>query len=65
MTDREERVQHHPVHAVIAAVDQVPVPLSEVISHPPTVEVTRASDQDISHTAPEGPLLPGEVPDGA
>ena len=32
--------------------------------HPLTVEATRTSDQDISHTAPKGPLLPGEVPDG-
>ena len=65
MAYREEGVQYDPVHAVIAAVDQVPVPFSEVIGHAPTVEPTRSSDQDISHTAPKGPLLPGEVPDGA
>ena len=42
------------------------MPLSEVIGHALTVEATRTLDQDISHTAPEGgPLLPGEVPDGA
>jgi hypothetical protein len=62
--DREEGIQHHPVHAVITARQQIPVPFSEVISHALTVEATRISDQDISHTAPKGPLLPGEVPDG-
>jgi hypothetical protein len=64
MTDREERVQHDPVHAVITARQQIPAPFGEVISHALTVEATRTSDQDISHTAPKGPLLPGEVPDG-
>jgi hypothetical protein len=28
-------------------------------------QLTRTSSQIISHTAPKGPLLPGEVPDGA
>jgi len=65
MAYREEGVQHYPVHAVIAAIDQVPVPFGEVIGHTPTVEPARSSHQDISHTAPKGPLLPGEVPDGA
>jgi hypothetical protein len=51
--DREEGVQHDPVHAVIAAIDQVPVPFGEVIGHALTVEPTRSSHQDISHTAPE------------
>ena len=64
MAQRVIRVQHDPVHAVIAARQQVPVPFGEVISHALTVEATRTSDQDISHTAPKGPLLPGEVPDG-
>ncbi len=58
-------IQHDPVHAVIPASQQIPVPLSEVIGHAPTVEPTRASGQDISHTAPQGPLLPGGVPDAA
>jgi hypothetical protein len=33
MTDREECIQHDPVHAVIGAGQQVSVPFSEVISH--------------------------------
>ena len=66
MAYREEGVQHDPVHAVTAAIDQVPVSFGEVIGYAPTAEPTRSSHQDISHTAPEGgPLLPGEVPDGA
>ena len=48
MTDREERVQHDPVHAVITARQQIPVPFGEVISHALTVEATRPLDQDIS-----------------
>ena len=64
MAYREEGVQHDPVHAVIAAIDQVPLPFGEVIGHAPTVEPTRSSHQDISHTAPEG-ATPGGVPDGA
>ncbi len=49
---------------VIRTGQQVPVPLRELIGHPLTVEATRTSRQDISHTAPKGPFLPGEVPDG-
>jgi len=44
-------IQHDPVHAVIPAGQQIPVPLSEVISHLPTVKATRTSHRDISHTA--------------
>jgi len=47
-------IQHDPVHAVIPASQQIPVPLSEVIGHPPTVEATSTSYQDITRTAPEG-----------
>jgi len=65
MAQRVIRVQHDPVHAVIRAGQQVPVPFGEVIGHAPTVEVTRTSRQDISRTVPKGPLLPGEVPGGA
>jgi hypothetical protein len=50
---------------IVRAGQQAPVALSEVISHPLTVEPTGTSDQDISHTALHGPLLPGEVPDRA
>ncbi len=46
MAQRVVRVQHDP--------EQLPVSLSEVIGHPPTVELTRTSSQDISRTAPEG-----------
>ena len=49
----------NPVHAVIPASQQIPVPLSKVISHPPTVEATRTSCQDISHTAPPSGRSPG------
>ena len=65
MAQRVVRVQHDPVHAVVRAGQQVPVPSGEVIGHAPTVKVTRTSRQDISRTAPQGPLLPGEVPGGA
>ena len=54
MAQRVIRVQHDPVHAVIRAGQQVPVPSGEVIGHAPTVKVTRTSRQDISRTAPEG-----------
>ena len=64
MAQRVIRIQHDPVHAVIRTGQQVPVPLRELIGHPLTVEATRTSRQDISHTAPKGPFLPGEVPDG-
>jgi hypothetical protein len=50
--------------AVIPARQQIPVPLGEVISHLPTVEAT-APHIRTSATLPAGPLLPGEVPDGA
>ena len=64
MSHRVVRVQHDPVHAIIGAGQQVPVPLSEVIGHPPTV-ARLTSRHDISRTAPEGAILPGEVPGGA
>ena len=54
MPQRVVRVQHDPVHAVIGTGQQVPVPLSEVIGHAPTVGPRRTSRQDISRTAPEG-----------
>ena len=50
--------------AAIPARQQIPVPLGEVISHLPTVEAT-APHITTSATLPAGPLLPGEVPDGA
>ena len=62
MTDREERVDHNPVHAVIRAGQQVPVPFGEVISHALTVKGTCTSSQDISHTAPEGATPSGRSP---
>jgi hypothetical protein len=45
MAQREEGVQHDPVHAVIAAGQQVAVPGTEVIGHPPTVRISGASRQ--------------------
>jgi hypothetical protein len=51
VADGEVGVQHDPVHAVIAARQQVPVPLAEVIGHPPTVGPSRASRQP---DCPEG-----------
>ena len=52
MAQRVIRVQHDPVHAVIRAGQQVPVPFGEVIGHALTVEATRTSFQYISRTAP-------------
>ena len=62
MAQRVIRVQHDPVHAVIRAGQQVPVPSGEVIGHAPTVKVTRTSRQDISRTAPKGATPPGRSP---
>jgi hypothetical protein len=45
---REEGVQHDPVHAVIGAGQQIPVPLAEVISHAPNVP---GSPRPVSRTA--------------
>ena len=45
MAQRVIGVQHHPVHAVIRTGQQVPVPLGEVIGHPPTVELRGNSCQ--------------------
>jgi hypothetical protein len=61
VTQREVGVQHDPVHAVIGTPQQIPVPLSEVIGHPPTVELSGFSRQP---DCPKGPFLPGEVPEG-
>jgi hypothetical protein len=55
-------IQHDPVHAVIPASQQIPVPFSEVISHPPTVGLRGSSRQP--DCPRRGPFLPGEVPDG-
>ena len=52
MAQREIRVQHHPVHAIVRTGQQVPVPLSEVIGHPPTV-------------GPGGTLRQPDYPEGA
>ena len=54
MSHRVVRVQDDPVHAIIGTGQQVPVSLSEVIGHAPTVGPRRTSRQDISRTAPEG-----------
>ena len=35
--EREVGVEHDPIHAVIAAGQQIAVPLTELISHPQTV----------------------------
>jgi len=44
----EVGVQHDPVHAVIAAGQQIPIPLAEVIGHPPKVP---GSSRPVSRTA--------------
>ncbi len=43
--EREERVEHDPVRAVVAARQQVRLSHAEVIGHPPTVGEARASPQ--------------------
>ena len=63
MTQRVTGVQHHLVRAVIRTGQQAPVPLGEVISHPPTVGLRGNSRQP--DCPRRGPLLQGEVPDGA
>ena len=59
MAYREEGVQHDPVHAVIRASQQVPVPLGEVIGHPPTVGPRAVSRQP---DGPEGATPSGRSP---
>ena len=56
MTQREVGVQHHPVNAVVGTSQQIPVPLTEVIGHPPTVESSGTSPQP---NCPEG-AIPSE-----
>ena len=56
---REVGVQHDPVHAVIAPGQQVPVPLGEVIGHPPTVRISGASRQP---DCPQGATPSGRSP---
>ena len=58
---REPGVQHHPVHAVIAAVDQVAIARGEVISHAPNVPACALPDSRTARSATPS----GEVPDGA
>ena len=48
MAQREVGVEHDPVHAVIGPVQQVPMPLGQVIGHPPTVP---GSSRPVSRTA--------------
>ena len=57
MAQREERVQHDPVHAVIPAGQQIPVPGGEIISHAPNVP---RSPPAVSRTAPKGPPILSE-----
>ena len=59
MAQRVIRVQHDPVHAVIRAGQQVPVPLGEVIGHPPTVGLRCRSRQP---DCPEGATPSGRSP---
>src|SRR6266849_951786 len=54
-------VQHDPVHAVIRAGQQPRIPRREVISHALNVPL---SSLTVRRTAPKGPFLLGEVPDG-
>jgi hypothetical protein len=52
---RAPGVQHHPVHAVIAAVDQIAVPRGEVISHAPNVPAcTLAVSRTARSATPSG-----------
>ena len=51
-------VEHDPVHTVIRAGQQIPVPLAEVIGHPPTVGRPTHRDQ----SCPEGATRSGRSP---
>ena len=52
-------IEHDPVHAVIPAGQQIPIPRSEVISHPPTVGSRGISRQP---DCPEGAIPSGRSP---
>ena len=55
------RVQHHPVHAVIAAREQVPVPSRQVIGHPPTVgPASRLTSAGLPQRVSPSGRVPGE-----
>jgi hypothetical protein len=52
------RVQDDPVHAVIAARQQIAAPLAEQVGHPRDCRLNRAA----IGSAPQGPPVSGEVP---
>ena len=59
--EREERVEHDPIHAVIAVGHQIRIPQAElVIRHPPNL-TTGPGEVKL----PEGPPPPGAVPEVA
>src|SRR6266566_2700848 len=55
----EVGLQHNPVHAVIAAGQQIAIPLGEVIGHPPTVRIAGISRQP---DCPKGATPSGRSP---
>ena len=61
MPEGEIGIQHDPVHAVIAASQQIAIPGAEIIGHPPTVGAARASPQP---DCPEGATPSELVSDG-
>ena len=58
---RKERVEHDPVHAVIAAAHQIRIPQAELVVGHRLNLTTYVREVKL----PEGPPLPGEVPDAA
>ena len=54
-------IEHDPIHAVVRAGQQIPVPFAEVIGHPPSV----GRPTHGARAAPKGPPVAGEVPERA
>jgi hypothetical protein len=59
--EREETVEHDPVHAVVAARHQIRIPQAALVIRHPLNLITGPREVKL----PEGPPLPGEVPAAA
>jgi hypothetical protein len=62
MPEREIGIEHDPIHTVIAAGQQIAIPLSELIGHPANRRTTHSPEQNCPV---KGPPLPGEDPGAA